>query len=86
MTADERFKELGYDKISDNYWSITYSKPIGYTPKGYFEEVDSIDIDFYKHNRTFRKRERSKSTSYKLGCTKEELAAIKLKKKELGWE
>ena len=86
MTADERFKELGYDKKSDNYCALTYSMPMGYVPKGCVEELVSIDIVFYKWGHTVRKLKCFKASSYRTACTKEELTAIKLKKKEMGWE
>ena len=72
MSADEMVKNLGYEKVSDDKYSIEYRKIL---------DDDLFEINFWKEDKTI-----SKNYYREMGyITTNELQAINKKVEELGW-
>lgn len=72
MSADEMLKNLGYEKVSDDKYSIEYRKIL---------DDDLFEINFWKEDKTI-----SKNYYREIGyITLQELQAINKKVEELGW-
>ena len=72
MSADEMLKNLGYEKVSDDKYSIEYRKIL---------DDDLFEINFWKEDKTI-----SKNYYREMGyITTNELQAINKKVEELGW-
>lgn len=72
MSADEMLKNLGYEKVSDDKYSIEYRKIL---------DDDLFEINFWKEDKTI-----SKNYYRDMGyITLQELQAINKKVEELGW-
>lgn len=73
MSADEMLKNLGYEKVSDDKYSIEYRKIL---------DDDLFEINFWKEDKTI-----SKNYYRDMGyITLQELQAINKKVEELGWK
>ena len=72
MSADEILKNLGYEKVSDDKYSIEYRKIL---------DDDLFEINFWKEDKTI-----SKNYYRDMGyITLQELQAINKKVEELEW-
>ena len=72
LSADELFEQLGYEKNSDDEYSIEYRK---------ISDDDLFEINFWKKDKTI-----SKNYYREMGyITRKELQAINKKVEELGW-
>lgn len=70
--ADEMFEKLGYEKVSDDKYSIEYREIL---------DDDLFEINFWKEDKTI-----SKNYYRDMGyITLQELQAINKKCQELGW-
>ena len=73
MSADEILKNLGYEKVSDDKYSIEYRKIL---------DDDLFEINFWKEDKTI-----SKNYYRDMGyITLQELQAINKKVEELEWK